>query len=119
MNQLDNLLLSEHLVWTNEFDWSPVRQLQDRGLSGALVIQVAVKQAGRPIHLTGVLSRAQVKALKALAATPMQHQLTFNDVIFQVRWDYARTELSAVPEVDYANPSDDDYYRVTLRFIEV
>jgi len=119
MNQLDNLLLSEHLVWTNEFDWSPVRQLQDRGLSGALVIQVAVKQAGRPIHLTGVLSRAQVKALKALAASASVHVLTFNSADYNVRWDYEKTEISAKERVGYANPDDADYYDVVLRFIEV
>lgn len=119
MNKVDAIILNQHFVWTNEFDFSPVRQNQSYAVSGALVIQAGVKQAGRPIHLAGILSRAQVKALKALAAIPAAHVLTFNSTNYNVRWDYEKTEISAKARIGYADPDDSDYYDVVLRFLEV
>jgi hypothetical protein len=52
--------LSERLLWTDEFDWSPVQQSIGYSITGAMLVSVAdaVKQAGRPITLTGTDSAA-------------------------------------------------------------
>jgi hypothetical protein len=119
MSTLDTFELSPHLVWTDEFDYTSVDQEVSYASEGALIIQEGVKQAGRPITLEGQISRADLLALRAMSETRTQHTLTFNGEAFEVRWRYKDKPYSATPLVDYANPGDDDFYSVTLRFIEV
>ena len=47
------LALSDRLAWTDEFAWSPVQQALEYSTTGVPLIDVAVKQAGRPITLEG------------------------------------------------------------------
>lgn len=76
---LGALSLPAGLVWEDEFAWSPVAQSAEYGLTGALVLDVASKQAGRPITLTGQsdstrhtgwVSRADLLALTAALGVP-------------------------------------------------
>ena len=67
--------LSDRLQWSDEFDWSPVEQATAYSTTGALLVDVAVKQAGQPITLEGTdtnawISRALCDTLKAWAALP-------------------------------------------------
>lgn len=50
---LGALVLPSGLIWSDEHAWSPVEQATERTLSGALVIEEATKQKGRPITLSG------------------------------------------------------------------
>lgn len=45
--------LPDGLVWQDETEWTPVRQSVQHTLSGALVLEEAQLQAGRPITLIG------------------------------------------------------------------
>ena len=45
------LALSDRLAWTDEFGWSPVEQSTEYSTTGALLVHVATKLAGRPITL--------------------------------------------------------------------
>ncbi len=119
MNALDAQSLPNDLFWSDELDWLPVEQSTEYLSEGALVIQQGVKQAGRPITLQGVLKRADLLALRALAAAPNEHVLTFNDATYTVRWRYTDQAITATPFVEYADPGDDDYYNTVLRFLEV
>lgn len=47
------LALPDGLVWEDEFAWTPVKQGLDYGLTGALILQEATRQSGRPITLAG------------------------------------------------------------------
>lgn len=53
MITLGALRLPDTLVWSDEFDWTPVAQATEYGLTGALLIDEALKLAGRPITLKG------------------------------------------------------------------
>ena len=69
------LALSDRLAWTDEFSWSPVQQAMEYSTTGVPLIDLAVKQAGRPITLAGKetatwLPRATCVALEAWAALP-------------------------------------------------
>lgn len=119
MNTLDAQVLPSDLVWPDELEWLPVEQSIEFLSEGALLIQEGVKQAGRPITLTGFLSRAQLQALRVMAATPVQHALTYNGTTYPVRWRYSDKAITAVAFIAYADPDPDDLYEVTLRFIEV
>lgn len=50
---LGALALPDGLAWADEHAWSPVAQATERTLSGALVLEEADKQKGRPITLSG------------------------------------------------------------------
>ncbi len=76
---LGSITLPGDLRWSDEFTWTPVARTADYSLTGALIIQEAVKQAGRPITLEAKneslgyvwLDRATLLALKTLAETPV------------------------------------------------
>lgn len=50
---LGALALPDGLVWSDEHAWTPIEQATERTLTGALVLEEAVKQKGRPITLAG------------------------------------------------------------------
>ncbi|MBK8123922.1 MAG: hypothetical protein IPK54_10295 [Dokdonella sp.] len=50
---LGALTLPDGLVWSDEHAWSPIAQSTEYGLTGSLIVDEAVKQAGRPITLAG------------------------------------------------------------------
>lgn len=79
MITLGSIQLPSGLAWSDEFTWSPVVQSSEYSLTGALIVQTAVKLAGRPITLIGQSSgndhtawmpRSDVMALQAALATP-------------------------------------------------
>lgn len=62
------------LMWSDEHDWTPVAQSTEYSLTGALIVESAEKQAGRPITLTGGerwtwLTRAELLVLDAALKT--------------------------------------------------
>lgn len=75
---LGGVTLPGDLRWTDEYQWSPVARSHEYGLTGASIIDLGVKQAGRPITLVAQnesdgyvwLDRATVDALEALNAIP-------------------------------------------------
>lgn len=56
---LGALVLPSGLTWSDEHAWSPVEQATERTLSGALVLEEAVRQKGRPITLSGAQDGSQ------------------------------------------------------------
>ncbi len=54
------LVLPDSLIWTNEFGWSPVGMSPKIGSTGALILHLGKRQAGRPITLDGVESKAWI-----------------------------------------------------------
>lgn len=86
---LGAITLPSGLVWSDEFSWTPVQQSSDYSLTGALIVQQAVKQAGRPITLAGQsagrdhtawITRADLLSLQAaLAIAGATFALTLHD----------------------------------------
>ncbi len=76
---LGTVTLPGDLRWADEFSWTPVQRAAEYSLTGALILQEAVKQAGRPVTLEAKseslgyvwLDRATLLALKTLAETPL------------------------------------------------
>lgn len=95
--------IGDRLQWTDEFSWSPVEQSTEYSTTGALLVDVAVKQAGRPITLDGVatkawLTRAACETLQAWAAMPgIDLTLTLRGVIREVIFDHAKKGFEATP----------------------
>lgn len=122
---LGSITLPADLLWTDEFDWTPIQQNKNYTLTGALVIESGKMLAGRPITLSGGdnhgwASRATVKALYAALDADTTMTLTLNDArTFSVKFDHAATPIQARQIVDYNNPADSDHYSLTLKLITV
>lgn len=124
------LVLDPDLAWTDEFDWAQVAQAIERSLTGALIVDVGVLDAGRPITLAppadnaAWMSRAALAQLRTWEAMP-NLALTINlrgtafNVVFR-RHD--GLPIEAHPVVFVADPLPGgfgDWYLVTLRFMEI
>ena len=86
---LGAITLPSGLVWSDEYAWSPVQQSEEYGLTGALIVQIGSRLAGRPITLIGQsdggyhtawITRANLETLRtALIAPNATWTLTLND----------------------------------------
>lgn len=124
---LDTIQIPAALVWEDEFDWTPVETASEYGVTGALIVDVAERLAGRPITLAPPagdvwVSRAVVQQLAALAAAPgATYTLALADGrSFTVMFRPGETkpvEASQVQVVE--DPGADHNYVVTLRLTEV
>lgn len=124
--------LGARLLWTDEFEWSPVAQTVTTSTTGALLVSVALRQAGRPITLDGVASQAWYswalcQQLAAWAAVPaLECELTLRGVVRRVIFNQeqkgfeART-LHRIADSEYAaaDAAQELLYLPQIRFLEV
>ncbi len=124
------LLLPDDLLWSDEHAWSPAVASTSYLITGALLIQSATRQAGRPITLVGApdmawVTRATVELLRAWAAIPVgittgRFALTLKDgPSFTVAFRHTETAIEAEPVLGIPARADTDFYRLTLRFLEI
>ena len=117
--------LPADLLWSDEFSWMPVKQSTERSITGSLVIDSQAAVGGRQISLSGSESaawmpRTTVEVLYGwVAQAGLQMTLTLRGVARTVIFDHERGALDVRPVVEYADPQGDDWYSVSLRFIEV
>ena len=119
--------LSDRLQWVDEFAWSPVEQATAYSTTGALLVDVAVKQAGQPITLEGTdtnawITRALCSTLQAWAALPgIQLGLVLRGQAHQVIFDHAKGGFSAQPvwKLLDGEITPELFYRPTFRFLKV
>lgn len=120
--------LPPDLVWTNEMSWAAVSQATERGITGALIVDVSQRVGGQPIALEGEsnsawIDRATLRFLKGLLSAPGQEmELDLRGEKFSVLFDHGDGEetkaLSVTPVVRYADLKDGDYYcNLVLRFL--
>lgn len=124
-NDATDLVLHEDLYWEDEF-WSPVAQSISTGLKGAPIIQVGMRQHGRPITLrsydgrSGLLTRADVDMLAAWAAVPdLRLVLQLRGTEHHVSFRHDNGPFDTDPLIYYSDPVDTDLFAATLRFITV
>lgn len=117
---------TDDLQWVDEFLWAPVEQNVERTITGALVVQNAARVAGRPITLApdsesaAWVSRASLDTFRTWAATPGQVlTLGYRGVNRSVIWRHQDTAIDATPVVPFADVQAGDFYRATLRFMEI
>lgn len=117
---LGAVTLPGDLRWADEFAWAPVVQSSEYSLTGALIVQEAVKLAGRPITLEATqdglwVTRATVLAVQALAETPgWSGTLTLHDGrTFTV--GFRDDRISAEPVRHIAPLESGDAYTLTIK----
>lgn len=117
--------LDPDLLWVDENSWHPVEQTVVRSVTGAQIISVATRQGGRYITLqpeddgSAWMPLSVVLQLKAWAAVAGQVMtLTIRGTVRSVIFRHPDA-LEAVPVVHYSDTQEADWYRVTLRFLEI
>lgn len=121
---LDAITLPSDLIWSDEFDWTPMQQNESYTLSGALVIETGLKLKGRQITLTSGedvwIDRQTVVALYAKLSSSAVMVLTLNDArVFNVIFRNSQQPLQATPIIDYATPDNADWYSLSLKLMQV
>ena len=119
--------ISDRLDWQDEFSWSPVDQATSYSTTGALLVDVALKQAGRPLTLIGTetdawITRALCSTLQAWAELPgIQLTLVLRGQPRQVMFDHAKGGFTGKPvfKLQDGEQTLDQLYLPTFRFIEV
>ncbi|GAB4407152.1 MAG: hypothetical protein OHK0048_27190 [Rhodoferax sp.] len=122
--------LPDDLLWADEHTWSPAVASTSYLITGALLIQSATRQAGRPITLVGApdmawVTRATLERLRAWAAEPVsdtsgRFELAFIDGrVMTVAFRHQDTAIEAEPVLGIPARSGNDFYRLTLRFLEI
>ncbi|MEZ2740309.1 hypothetical protein [Comamonas jiangduensis] len=72
---LNGIALPSGMLWVDEFAWAAAQRSVERSITGAQIIDVVPKVAGRPITLQGAqdqgwIRRATLLAVRALADVP-------------------------------------------------
>ena len=119
--------LSDRLQWTGEFEWSPVDQVTGYSTNGALLVDVALKEAGEPITLEGAdtnawISRSLCSTLKAWAALPgIKLDLVLRGTTHEVIFDHAKGGFTARPiwKLLDGEITPELLYVPTFRFLKV
>lgn len=119
--------LPTSLDWTDEFSYSPVQQTKTWSVTGAMLVEESVKQAGRTITLSGAADRTWcnrplVQALQAWAALPnFVMQLQIRGIFHTVIFDHEKGALEGFPVIFLEDGSvdADTLYYVSLKFIEL
>lgn len=122
---LDGILLPPALLWADEFNWSPIQSSQEYAVTGALIVDTALRLAGRPVTLEAGddrawIDRATLQRLHALTL-PVDRQMILDQGgrARPVIWRPDAAPISAYPIWPLANPQPDLAYIVTLRLTEV
>lgn len=117
------LTLPSDIAWADEFAWAAVAEQRAYSLGGALLRDVALKLAGRPITLQGGpnhawMTRADALTLKTWADAPATSMsLLLRGTTYSVVFDLASEPVSMVPIIDYSEPLSTDLCWVVLRLI--
>jgi len=117
--------LPAHLLWTDEFAFRQVEQSREYTSTGALIVDEWRKQTGRPVTLAGDVTyawcqRGTLQTLNTWAGHPgLRMTLTRNGATHPVAWDHQAGAIEAEPIVDYAEPEEQDFYALTLKFVEL
>lgn len=118
------LALPAGLIWRDEFDWSPVESTQTYTLAGALIIEQASKQAGRPVSLAADdkmnwLKRQTVETLRQWQGIVKRvFRLSIGGQAIDVIFDQNQP-MTARPVKEIPQYGENDWFHVTLNFIEV
>lgn len=122
---LKDIQLPRGMLWVDEFAWSAVNKSVERSITGAQVIDVVERIAGRPITLQAVqdqgwIRRDVLQSVLALANDPAGEYLLRladgRDFVVQFSGD---DPVSAEPLSRPELPPDSHPYIATLRFITV
>ena len=119
------LELPTDLIWIDEFAFRQVEQQREYTSTGALIVDEWRKQTGRPITLEGDVTyawcqRGTLQTLNTWASQPgLRMTLSRMGATHPVAWDHQAGAIEAAPIVAYSDPEPEDFYALTLKFVEL
>jgi len=119
MITLGGIELPGDLAWPDRYGWQQVSVATEYSLTGALIVETATKQAGRPITLQSAdnrswVTRATVASLKALQTVAGQ---TYALSVRGESYTVVIQEITAEPLWDLSD--DSDSCAVTIKLVTV
>lgn len=123
---LEGIALPSDIQWTDEYQSFGVTQTVTPTLTGALVVEESVQQAGRKITLASNggawVYQPTLDALLALAALPLDGTtltLNWNGTLYSCVFDHGSTAVEAEEVLRLADHAQTDQhpYFVTIRLI--
>jgi len=115
--------LPHDILWEDEHNWDSVVQETQYTVTGALVIEVSQKQAGRPVTLK---SREQMSwipkvdhdQIRSWANTPgIELTLTIRSTSYTVVFDHESTSVESEFIGYYKDSQNPKWYKMTMRFL--
>lgn len=125
---LGGVHLPPDMVWTDEYEFSPVRVKRDIALTGNQILQVASMTAGRSITIASRdsgawLTRGQIDTLVAIRDQDLLQtiQMVLPDLrAFSVVFDLTQQPcFTATPLRPGKFTQATDYYKVTIKLLTV
>ncbi|SPL70302.1 hypothetical protein [Acinetobacter stercoris] len=126
----ETVLLEDGFFWSDEFEWKPIEQKQDRAIDGTLIIQEGKKKSGRPITL---IPAEDMGWIKRSVLSKLQDWSGYQSEVFQLVFDYphdtrcfqvifnhqdgAISNIATVKGIPAS--SESDQYTATIKFLEV
>lgn len=121
MITLDTIQLP-HFIWLNRFGYSAFVSNAEFALDGSQHVEVASKQAGRPVVIYSdaeELSLFNNLEAHAAAAGANSFNLDINGQEMTVMWDYSAQPVTGTPSINYSDNDPDLIEAITLRLITV
>ncbi len=121
MIHLDGIPLPQ-FVWLNRFGYSSFVSRAEYALDGSQHIEVASKQAGKPVVLYSdaeALSEFEKLETHANTAGANSFNLNINGTELTVMWDYSSQPISGVPTINYSDDDPEQIDAITLKLITV
>lgn len=120
------ITLPDTLIWTDEYTWAPVEQTIERTVTGAVIVSVGSRTAGRPITLSGVdpdrawIARSVLAQCRAWAAVAGQQlTLVWRGQAYTVIWRHQDGAIEAAEVAPFDDAAAADPFRTTLRLMTV
>lgn len=118
--------LHKDLYWSDENSWHPVEQTKSYTITGALIVMLGERKAGRHITLepeddnSAWMPLSAVEALRNWAAVPGQQlTLTLRGITHTVLFRHEDGGLEAVPILHRDTQVSTDFYRCVVRLLEI
>ena len=120
-------VLGADVVWTNEHEWSGVKQSVRHAVDGTAIVEwIYPMQGARPVRLEcGWLGAAVVAQIVAMRDDPGQATMTLalcDGLTMQVRWAHQDgppvQTVPTVPRPDYTSVPQPDWSIVALELFE-
>ena len=119
------MVLPDRLIWTDEFGWGPVVKSPRTGSTGALILHVGKRKAGRPITLDGAasntwISRTECDQLFTWAAIPdAEFELVLRGTVHKVCFDNDGFTATSLWKLLDGEHDGQTVYVPSFKFIEV
>lgn len=121
-----SLTLPDDLLWIDEHSWTPPVATVSYLLTGALLVESAVRQAGRPITLIGnddmgwVTQNSLDKLYYWTTEPHRKFKLLFLDGrAFNIAYRHNEPSIESKPILGFPTRSDSDFHQITLRFLTI